>query len=150
MTRQGCPFDGCTARGGDYYFFKHNGGHANAPHAVCKCGWIGVGYRQHVAQRMRRHNEPGSDHTLQEILHEPRVPAFMDQSDLPDRPRRPGPRRKVQLTRALKVRAYLPDCDICGGGQSEPGAILLTPPKPDGTVRKLHCCTTCWTELDPT
>ena len=40
-----------------------------------------------------------------------------------------------------------PLCDKCKKELLEFGAILLSPPNKDGTVKKLHLCVECYTKI---
>jgi hypothetical protein len=39
------------------------------------------------------------------------------------------------------------DCAMCGDGLTQPGAILLGPPRLDSTVTKTHLCGTCFNAM---
>lgn len=44
--------------------------------------------------------------------------------------------------------APLPDCECCGSIQTKPGALVFSPPNPDGQCHKSHVCAdVCWEDL---
>ena len=45
------------------------------------------------------------------------------------------------------IMAIRPVCDKCGDELTEFGAILLSPPAEDGTVKKLHVCVSCYEKI---